>query len=65
MRLEWFTRTENREIFRYVMSLLWDSDANDEAFAVVHRTWSRTFSQLRETDLMLSHVRPKVERALA
>ena len=59
VRPEWFSRTENREIFRSVCSVM-DSNSNDEASVPLEL--EPHFNQLRETDLMLS-TPAKVERA--
>ena len=55
----WFSRSENREIFRSVCSAM-DTNSNDEA--PVPPELEPHFNQLRDTDLMLS-TPSKVERA--
>ena len=59
VHLGWFTRSENREIFRSVCSVM-DTNTNDEAS--VPPELEPHFNQLRDTDLMLS-TPAKVERA--
>ena len=59
VHLGWFTRSENREIFRSVCSVM-DTNSNDEAS--VPPELEPHFNQLRDADLMLS-TPAKVERA--
>jgi len=59
VRPGWFSRSENREIFRSVCSVM-DTNSNDEAS--IPPELEPHFNQLRDTDLMLS-TPAKVERA--